>query len=482
MAAQDARSDGADASLALKNEGNAALARGRYAEAISCYSRALEADPSSPVLYSNRAMAHIKAESYGLAIADAEASIRLDASYIKAYYRRGSANFALGKYKLALRDFRAVCKLRPNDRDARLKLKECERAAKQLAFAVAIESEDAAPLSASLDVATISVDAAYDGPHLPEDGAPTDEFITEMLERFRAQKLIHRKYVLQILLRTKELLEAEKSLVDLEIGDRDRITICGDVHGQFYDLLHIFEINGRPSSSNPYVFNGDLVDRGSFSFEVVLSLFALKVQHPGGVHINRGNHETKNMSKIYGFEGEVRHKYDATVLALFHECFQWLPLAACVEKKVFVTHGGLSSDDGVTLDDVRKVSRNREPPDAGLMCDLLWSDPQAQDGRSPSKRGVGLSFGPDVTGAFLERNGLDLVVRSHEVRDNGYEVEHGGSLITVFSAPNYCDAMGNKGAFIHLSAALEPKFTTYDAVPHPPLRPMAYASASPFGL
>ena len=105
MAAQDARSDGADASLALKNEGNAALARGRYAEAISCYSRALEADPSSPVLYSNRAMAHIKAESYGLAIADAEASIRLDASYIKAYYRRGSANFALGKYKLALRDF-----------------------------------------------------------------------------------------------------------------------------------------------------------------------------------------------------------------------------------------------------------------------------------------------------------------------------------------------------------------------------------------
>ena len=101
MAAQDARSDGADASLALKNEGNAALARGRYAEAISCYSRALEADPSSPVLYSNRAMAHIKAESYGLAIADAEAAIRLDPTYIKAYYRRGSANFALGKYKLA---------------------------------------------------------------------------------------------------------------------------------------------------------------------------------------------------------------------------------------------------------------------------------------------------------------------------------------------------------------------------------------------
>ena len=136
----------------------------------------------------------------------------------------------------------------------------------------------------------------------------------------------------------------------------------------------------------------------------------------------------------------------------------------------------------MTLDDVRKVSRNREPPDAGLMCDLLWSDPQAQDGRSPSKRGVGLSFGPDVTRAFLERNGLDLVVRSHEVRDNGYELEHGGQLCTVFSAPNYCDQMGNKGALLSIDSEGEYTVTKFDAVAHPPLRPMAYASASPFGL
>ena len=120
-------------------------------------------------------------------------------------------------------------------------------------------------------------------------------------------------------------------------------------------------------------------------------------------------------------------------------------------------------------------------PHDGPMCDLLWSDPQAAEGRSPSKRGVGLSFGPDVTKAFLDKNDLGLVIRSHEVRDNGYEVEHGGNLITVFSAPNYCDAIGNKGAFIHLYADLEPKFTTFDAAPHPPVRPMAYAS-SPFGL
>ena len=174
MAAQDARSDGADASLALKNEGNAALARGRYAEAISCYSRALEADPSSPVLYSNRAMAHIKAESYGLAIADAEASIRLDASYIKAYYRRGSANFALGKYKLALRDFRAVCKLRPNDRDARLKLKECERAAEQRALGLLAHDDGAAVPAHRERRVRLAVRELADGDAVPVGGRADD--------------------------------------------------------------------------------------------------------------------------------------------------------------------------------------------------------------------------------------------------------------------------------------------------------------------
>ena len=146
-----------------------------------------------------------------------------------------------------------------------------------------------------------------------------------------------------------------------------------------------------------------------------------------------------------------------------------------------MVHGGLSSDDGVSLADVRAIPRDREPPDSGLMCDLLWSDPQAANGRSPSKRGVGLSFGPDVTRDFLKHNDLNLVIRSHEVRDEGYEVEHGGALITVFSAPNYCDAMGNRGAFIRIGRDLEPKFTTFEASPHPPVRPMAYAS-NQFGL
>merc|ERR1711890_28066 len=112
------------------------------------------------------------------------------------------------------------------------------------------------------------------------------------------------------------------------------------------------------------------------------------------------------------------------------------------------------------------------------MCELLWSDPQPFPGRSPSKRGVGLSFGPDVTDNFLKKNNLELIVRSHEVKMNGYEIDHKGKCITVFSAPNYCDSMGNKGAFIRFNDDLKPNFTSFDAVPHPKVRPMAFASPS----
>lgn len=427
----------------LKSSGNAALQAGNFAKAAMLYTSAIELDESSPllpVLYSNRAMAQIKAESYGLAIADAEESIRLDPSYIKAYYRRGSANFALGKYKLALRDFKSVCRLRPTDKDARAKLKECEKAVKQIAFANAILSDQSE--EEKVDVDSIVVESDYDGPRMDDEDEGgqglSDEFVEAVLERFRDQKLIHRKYVLKILFGIRDILSNESSLVDLTLPENGKYTVCGDVHGQYYDLLKIFDLNGLPSPDNPYVFNGDFVDRGSFSFEVVLALFMLKLRHPKGVHLNRGNHETKNMTKIYGFEGEIRHKMDNTILNIFHECFCLLPLAAVLEDKVFIVHGGLAADDDVTLADVRAISRQRQPPDSGLMCDLLWSDPQPEPGRAPSKRGVGLSFGPDVTKRFLEKNDLDLVIRSHEVRDNGYEVEHDGQLITVFSAPNYC--------------------------------------------
>ena len=130
----------------------------------------------------------------------------------------------------------------------------------------------------------------------------------------------------------------------------------------------------------------------------------------------------------------------------------------------------------------QEIPRGREPPETGLMADLLWSDPQPLKGRSFSKRGVGYSFGSDYTDAFLATNQLELIVRSHEVKDEGYEVDHDGKCITIFSAPNYCDQMGNKGAFIRFFKDMKPHFTQFDAVPHPTIRPMQYAGASMFGL
>ncbi|PHJ17503.1 serine threonine protein phosphatase [Cystoisospora suis] len=273
------------------------------------------------------------------------------------------------------------------------------------------------------------------------------------------------------------LLKQLETLEYIHLDENEKITICGDVHGQYYDLCHIFDMNGMPSRENPYLFNGDFVDRGSFSVECILLLFAAKLVFPNHFHLTRGNHETFEMNKLYGFRGEMIHKYDERLYNLFCEAFRLLPLAFVLNKAVFVVHGGLLSRDNVSLDEINQIDRDREPPDGGLMTDLLWSDPSPFLGRSPSKRGIACQFGADVTEAFLKFNSLKLVIRSHEMKDEGYEVEHNGHLITVFSAPNYCDQMKNKGAFIRLDGrSLTPEFVQFSAVPHPPTRPMQYAN------
>lgn len=273
--------------------------------------------------------------------------------------------------------------------------------------------------------------------------------------------------------------------------------------GQFFDLLEIFRLNGFPSETHYFLFNGDFVDRGSWSTEVALLLYAYKWLLPNSMFLNRGNHETDDMNRMYGFEGECRAKYTERVFKLFSESFSALPLATLIGKKYFVLHGGLFSDDDITLDDIRKLNRHkqRQPGQSGLMMEMLWTDPQTKPGRGPSKRGVGLQFGPDVTKRFCEKNGLDAIIRSHEVRMEGYEVEHDGRCITgkgtayifgsgvtdicrnlVFSAPKYCDSTENKGAFINIESDYKLQYTKFDAVPHPPIKPMAYASNSLMGM
>mmetsp|Transcript_220 Transcript_220/g.519 ORF Transcript_220/g.519 Transcript_220/m.519 type:complete len:568 (-) Transcript_220:176-1879(-) len=490
--------------MKLKDQGNAQMLKGHFLEAVGLYSDALEYSPTNAIILSNRAQAYIKVENYGLAMADATEALDIDPTYAKAYYRRGSAQFALGHLKDARKDFRQVCKLNPTSKDARAKFQGCEKAIRQEAFRKAIESENTIPLSESYDPNAVVVASSYDGPHPTPDGAITQdmdleaslfqpgklprEFVLAAMERFKDQKLIHKRYVARLLLSCKKYFESLSSLMQIEIPTEPpssagvsaevepRVTVCGDTHGQYYDVLNIFEMNGHPAANNPYVFNGDFVDRGSFSVEVILTYLLWKIHDPACIYLTRGNHETKNMNKIYGFEGEAKAKYDDKIFELFLEVFSHLPLAAVIGGKVFVTHGGLPTDESVMLDDVRKIKRGCEPPEAGLMSDLLWSDPQPMLGRSPSKRGVGYAFGPDITEKFLQRNNLSLLVRSHEVKEEGYLVEHGGKTITVFSAPNYCDTMGNKGAFIHFDKSMTPKFTQYTSVPHPDVKPMAYSA------
>jgi serine/threonine-protein phosphatase 5 len=463
-----------------KEKANTCFKEKFFDEAIEYYTKAIELDPNVATYYGNRSFAYMKMESYGFALNDASKSIELDKGYIKGYYRRASANMALGKFKLALRDFEAVKKTRPRDRDAVTKYNECAKIVHQQAFAKAITVEAEKLPSETIEIDTIVVESDYKGPCL--DDAISPQFMLDLMEWLKSQKTLHKKYAYKIILQAKEIFTSSSSLVDVTIPSKcNKFTVCGDIHGQFYDLLNIFELNGLPSADNPYLFNGDFVDRGSFSVEVILTLFGFKILYPNHFYMSRGNHESETMNQMYGFEGEVKHKYNSQMCGLFTEVFNWLPLAHLIDGKILVMHGGLFNRDDVMVDELRDIDRNRQPPEEGLMCELLWSDPQFMPGRGPSKRGVGLQFGPDVTENFCRKNNLEMIVRSHEVKHDGYEVAHNGKCITVFSAPNYCDQMGNKGAFIIFDKTYKPQFTTYEAVPHPKVKPMQYASPL-FGL
>ena len=211
-----------------------------------------------------------------------------------------------------MKDFKTVATIIPKDADALKKLKACEKAVREEAFQKAIESEDGDQVN--VDVDSIAVDASYTGPRLvPDENGNvtiTMDFVAEVMEYFKEQKRLHRKYVLQVLLQAVRHFEAAPSLLRLFLPTTPQrgapgvsastpvtvtgtFTVCGDTHGQFYDLCNIFKLNGMPSDSNRYLFNGDFVDRGSFSFETVFTLLLLKLANPVALSLLRGNHETK---------------------------------------------------------------------------------------------------------------------------------------------------------------------------------------------
>jgi len=479
----------------LRNQANDFFKKGKYQEAMEYYTKAIDAEPltqQTAICFGNRSFAACKLEQYGQALQDADKAIELNPSYIKAYYRRAAAYMALNKYKSALDDFKRVATLQEQseskDKFIYAKIKECEKLIHRQAFerAISVEAKKEKPLAFTIDCDSIAVEKTYKNARLKDDKHVTKEFVEQLHEDFKNSQILHRRYVFEILCQAYKFFSNQPSLVDINIAKDQKFTVVGDIHGQFFDLLEIFKQNGWPSSENPYLFNGDIVDRGSFSIECILLLLSLKLLYPEHLFISRGNHETHTMNQMYGFEGECKHKYSSQVYEFFTQVFQVLPLAHCLiglnelglqASKVLVMHGGLFSQNNVKLEDIRKIDRNRQPPSEGLMCEILWSDPMPHDGRVVSKRGIAIAFGPDVTKEFCENNKLDYIIRSHEVKYEGYEIAHDRKCITVFSAPNYCDTMGNYGAIVRLKGPdLTPAFTQFTAVSHPDMKPMAYAN------
>jgi len=235
------------------------------------------------------------------------------------------------------------------------------------------------------------------------------------------------------------------------------IKIVGDIHGQYYDLLRLFEYGGYPPESN-YLFLGDYVDRGKQSIESISLLLAYKIKYPENFFILRGNHECASINRIYGFYDECKRRYTPRLWKRFTDCFNCLPVASIVAEKIFCMHGGLSPELR-NFEQIRKLARPTGVPDTGLLCDLLWSDPEQIVGWGESDRGVSYIFGPDVVDSFCKIFKVDLVCRAHQVVEDGYEFFAGRRLVTIFSAPNYCGEFDNCGSMMTIDENLKCAFT-----------------------
>lgn len=221
----------------------------------------------------------------------------------------------------------------------------------------------------------------------------------------------------------------------------------GDTHGQYPDLLKLFEIGGFPPESN-YLFLGDYVDRGQQSIETICLLLAYKIKYEENFFLLRGNHECSSVNRIYGFYDECKKRYNVKLWKTFTECFNTLPIAAGVDDKILLMHGGLSPELN-NIDQLRKIMRPTDIPEEGMLCDLLWSDPeQNNEGFAPNDRGVSVTFNERVLKQFLHKTDYDLLCRAHQVVEEGYEFFGNRQLVTVFSAPNYCGEFDNAGALM----------------------------------
>jgi len=314
-----------------------------------------------------------------------------------------------------------------------------------------------------------------DGGEMSDEGVglPNCEVLKNHLAR---EGRLNPKDAIELVQRAADILKREANLLILQ----DPITVCGDIHGQYFDLLKLLSISGPPSPKTRYLFLGDYVDRGYFGTEVTFLLLAYKIRYPDCIFLIRGNHECRHLTAYFNFKQECLFKYNEEVYDAIMNCFDCLPLGALLNGRFLCVHGGLSPEIK-TIEEINIIERFREPPNSGPMCDLLWADPMDEEEEdlnpnatfSPNElRGCSYVFSYNAAYTFLKHNNLLSVIRAHEAQDEGYRLYKKGAttgfptVICIFSAPNYCDVYNNKGAIIRFKDNLM-NIRQFNCSPHP---------------
>jgi len=281
--------------------------------------------------------------------------------------------------------------------------------------------------------------------------------LTNLEAHLRREGRLLKKDAIHLVSLATAIFRGEPNLLVL----KDPISICGDIHGQFFDLLKLMEVAGNPAHTQ-YLFLGDYVDRGCFSMECVFYLFAHKINFPKTFLMLRGNHESRNMTSHFNFKDECIYKYDEVTYDAIMDAFDCLPISATINGSFFACHGGLSPDIE-DLEDISFIDRFQEVPTEGPMCDLVWSDPASEESEKNDRnfsfnetRQCSYIYGIDAITNFLVRNDLDAIIRAHEACFDGYKFLFPSKetqlprVITIFSAPNYCDVYKNKASCLKL--------------------------------
>ena len=310
----------------------------------------------------------------------------------------------------------------------------------------------------NLDDYIIDIDEIIKKLYPFENKQMSQKLKNEQIKIVTESNLLKETELKYLCMKSMEIFMKESSLLELTAP----IIICGDIHGQYRDLIRLFDFGESPKKKQ-YLFLGDYVDRGKNSIECIALLLAFKVKYPKNIFLLRGNHESEMINRTYGFYDECKRRYNLRLWKIFSDCFNWLPISAIVNQKILCMHGGLSPDLQ-SLNNIKQIVRPTEVPDKGLLCDLLWSDPEKDcEDWAPNTRGISVLFNEKIVENTLDELDIDLVCRAHQVVELGYEFFAQRGLVTVFSAPNYCGEFDNAGAFMTVNKDLLCGFKVLDA-------------------